>query len=99
MAELAVGMVQVVGYPAALNVADVMVKAAQVTLVSCEGIGDGYWTVVVRGEVAAVQASVQSARSLGREIKSFQVIAHPQGNVGAVLPIAGGGRGLDDYLL
>lgn len=99
MAELAVGMVQVLGYPAALNVADVMVKAAQVVLVSCEGIGSGYWTVIVRGTVADVQASVQTARHCGQEVKSFQVIAHPPGNLGAVLPITGGGRGLEDYLL
>lgn len=99
MTELAVGMVQVLGYPAALDVADVMVKAAQVIVVSCEGIGSGYWTVVVRGSVADVQASVQAARHCGQAVKSFQVIAHPPGNLGAVLPIAGGGRGLDDYLL
>ncbi|RMD76683.1 MAG: BMC domain-containing protein, partial [Chloroflexi bacterium] len=41
MAAEAVGMVQVLGYPAALAVADTLVKAAQVTLVSCEGIGAG----------------------------------------------------------
>ncbi len=99
MAELAVGMVQVIGYPATLEVADVMAKAAQVEIVSCEGIGSGYWSVVVRGAVADVHASVQAARSLRRAVISHQVIANPQGNLAAVLPISGDGQGLDDFLL
>ncbi len=99
MADLAVGLVQVLGYPAALEVADIMVKAANVEVVSCEGIGSGYWTVVVRGGVADVQASVQAARHMGRAVLSHQVIAHPQGNIAAVLPISRGSKPLEDYLL
>ncbi|MDM7327016.1 MAG: carbon dioxide-concentrating mechanism protein CcmK [Thermosynechococcus sp. Uc] len=100
MAAEAVGMVQVLGYPAALAVADTLVKAAQVTLVSCEGIGAGYWTVVIRGEVADVNAAVRAARSLsGHVVISHQIIARPDGNLEHVLPIVTPSRPLEDFLL
>ncbi|BCX13329.1 MAG: carbon dioxide concentrating mechanism protein [Thermosynechococcus sp.] len=96
----AVGMVQVLGYPAALAVADTLVKAARVTIVSCEGIGAGYWTVVIRGEIAAVNAAVQAARSLpGQAVISHQIIAHPDGNLEQVLPVAVPHPPLEDFLL
>lgn len=102
---IAVGMVQVEGYPAALQVADVMVKSAQVTLVSCEGIGAAYWTVVVRGDVAevnaAVRAGIDSVRAVnGGRAVSHQIIARPEGNLESVLPINPSQRsGVEDYLL
>jgi carbon dioxide concentrating mechanism protein CcmK len=102
---IAVGMIQVEGYPAALQVADVMVKSAQVTLVSCEGIGDAYWTVVVRGDVAEVNAAVQSGITAVRAVNggravSHQVIARPEGNLESVLPInPRHPNGVEDYLL
>ncbi len=100
MAAEAVGMVQVLGYPAALAVADTLVKAAQVTLVSCEGIGAGYWTVVIRGEVADVNAAVRAARSLsGHAIISHQIIARPDGNLEQVLPIVVPQQPPEDFLL
>ncbi|MFN4196128.1 MAG: BMC domain-containing protein [Thermosynechococcus sp.] len=100
MAAEAVGMVQVLGYPAALAVADTLVKAAQVTLVSCEGIGAGYWTVVIRGAVADVNAAVRAARSLkGQAIISHQIIAHPAGNLEEVLPIVTPHQPPEDFLL
>ncbi len=93
-------MVQVMGYPAALAIADTLVKAAQVQLVSCEGIGSGYWTVVIRGAVAEVNAAVQAARSLSEHpILSQQVIAHPQDNLEQVLPIQSPHPPLEDFLL
>ncbi|MDR7905240.1 carbon dioxide-concentrating mechanism protein CcmK [Thermosynechococcus sp. JY1334] len=100
MAAEAVGMVQVLGYPAALAVADTLVKAAQVTLVSCEGIGAGYWTVVIRGEVADVNAAVRAARSLsGQEVISHQIIGRPDGNLEPVLPIVVPQQPPEDFLL
>ncbi|BAC09148.1 carbon dioxide concentrating mechanism protein [Thermosynechococcus vestitus BP-1] len=100
MAVEAVGMVQVLGYPAALAVADTLVKAAQVTLVSCEGIGAGYWTVVIRGEVADVKAAVGAARSLsGQAVISYQIIARPDGNLEQVLPIGVPHQPPEDFLL
>jgi carbon dioxide concentrating mechanism protein CcmK len=95
---VAVGMVEVLGHPPALAVADVMVKAARVTLVSLEKVSGARMTVVVRGDVAevkiAVEAGVKAAHSVlpayAKEKSLFlssHVIARPDANLMAVLPI------------
>jgi carbon dioxide concentrating mechanism protein CcmK len=102
---IAVGMIQVQGYPSALQVADAMVKSAQVTVVSCESVGAAYWTVVIRGEVAevnmAVRAGIDAVRHVdGGQVVSHQIIARPEGNLESVLPIQRGSElGMDEYLL
>lgn len=89
MAE-ALGMIETRGYPAAVEAADAMVKAAKVELVSYEKIGGGYVTVVIRGDVAAVKAACDAgsagASRVG-EIIAVHVIARPHANVDAVLPL------------
>ena len=52
----ALGMVETKGYVAALAAADAMVKAANVTIVSREEVGDGLVAVVVRGDTEATRA-------------------------------------------
>ena len=47
----AIGMIETRGLVAAVEAADAMVKAAQVTLVSRQLVGDGLVTVIVKGEV------------------------------------------------
>ena len=47
---VAVGMVEVLGWPPALAVADVMCKAATVTLVGVERVSGARHTVIVRGK-------------------------------------------------
>ena len=46
---IAVGMVETLGFPAVVEAADAMVKAARVTLVGYEKIGSGRVTVIIRG--------------------------------------------------
>jgi carbon dioxide concentrating mechanism protein CcmK len=102
---IAIGMVQVQGYPSALQVADAMVKSAQVTVVSCESVGAAFWTVVIRGPVAevnaAVKAGIDAVRFVdGGQVVSHQIIARPEGNLEPVLPInPGRDLRMDDYLL
>jgi len=76
-----------------VEAADAMVKAAKVDLVSMEKTGGGYVTAVVRGDVAAVKAAVDSgvrgAEKVGEVITSH-VIARPHVNIDTVLPL---GRG------
>ena len=48
-------MIETRGLVAIIEAADAMVKAANVTVVGWEKIGSGYVTVLVRGDVAAVQ--------------------------------------------
>ena len=73
-----------------VEAADAMVKAAKVDLVSFQSTGGGYVTAVVRGDVAAVKAAVDSgirgAEKVG-EVISSHVIARPNVNIDVVLPL------------
>jgi microcompartment protein CcmL/EutN len=83
-------MIETRSFPAAVEAADAMVKAAKVDLVSYERTGGGYVSVVVRGDVAAVKASCdagQIAASRVGEVVAVHVIARPHVNVDAVLPL------------
>ncbi len=89
MAE-ALGMIECRSFPAMVEAADAMVKAAKVELVSFEETGGGYVTAVVRGDVAAVKAAVQAgmagAEKVGEMVASH-VIARPHVNIDLVLPL------------
>ena len=54
----AVGMVETRGLTAALEALDTMAKAAQVRMLSFRRAGSGLVTVIVAGDVAAVQSAV-----------------------------------------
>ena len=60
MAMEALGMIETRGLTAAIEAADAMVKAAEVTLIGTEKIGSGLVSVMVRGDVGAVKAAVES---------------------------------------
>ncbi len=89
MAE-ALGMIETRSFPAAVEAADAMVKAAKVELVSYEKTGGGYVTVVIRGDVAAVRAACdagQAGASKVGEVIAVHIIARPHVNVDLVLPL------------
>ena len=90
MALEALGMVETRGLVAAIEAADAMVKAANVTLIGTEKIGSGLVSVMVRGDVGAVKAAVeagsQAANSLG-EVIATHVIPRPHADVEKLLPI------------
>lgn len=68
----------------AIEAADAMVKAANVTLVSKEEIGGGLVTVMVRGDVGAVQAAVEAGAEAAKvvgELVSVHVIPRPHSEV------------------
>lgn len=83
------GMVETKGLVGAIEAADAMVKAANVTLVGKEQIGSGLVTVMVRGDVGAVKAATdagaQAAERVG-ELISVHVIPRPHTEVDAILP-------------
>ena len=85
----ALGMVETKGLVGAIEAADAMVKAANVTLVGYEKIGSGLVTVMVRGDVGAVKASTDagaaSAAAVG-EVVSTHVIPRPHTDVEKILP-------------
>jgi ethanolamine utilization protein EutM len=89
MAQEALGMVETRGLVAAIEAADAMLKAANVTLVGTEKIGSGLVSVMVRGDVGAVKAAVESgaanASKLG-ELVATHVIPRPHNDVEKILP-------------
>lgn len=92
MAE-ALGMIETRSFPAMVEAADAMVKAAKVELIGYQNTGGGYVTAVIRGDVAAVRAACEagqtSATRVG-ELVTVHIIARPHANVDEVLPL---GRG------
>ena len=86
----ALGMVETRGLVAAIEAADAMVKAANVTLIGTEKIGSGLVSVMVRGDVGAVKAATEAggaaASKLG-EIVAIHVIPRPHADVEKILPI------------
>ena len=90
MSMEALGMVETRGLTEAIESADSMVKAAQVTLIGTEKIGSGLVTVMVRGDVGAVKAAVEAgaanASRLG-ELVATHVIPRPHQDVEKILPV------------
>ena len=90
MALEALGMVETRGLVAAIEAADAMVKAADVTLIGTEKIGSGLVSVMVRGDVGAVKAATEAggaaAAKLG-EVVAVHVIPRPHGDVEKILPV------------
>jgi microcompartment protein CcmL/EutN len=88
MAQEALGLIETRGLVAAIEAADAMCKAANVSLVGTEKIGSGLVTVMVRGDVGAVKSAVESgagaAGKLGELIASH-VIPRPHTDVEMIL--------------
>ncbi len=94
--EEAVGMVEVRGWPPALAAADAMVKAANVMLVGYEKLSGAFYTVIVRGSVSEVKASVEAGVEAVKKVQagaapgeklllSYHMIPRPSDNIGHVL--------------
>ena len=89
MTQEALGMIETRGLVAAIEAADSMLKAANVTLVGTEKIGSGLVSVMVRGDVGAVKAAVEAGgASAGRlgELVAVHVIPRPHADVEKILP-------------
>ncbi len=89
MAQEALGMVETRGLVAAIEAADAMVKAANVTLIGTERIGSGLVTVMVRADVGAVKSATEAGAEAGSrlgELVSVHVIPRPHGDVEKILP-------------
>ena len=89
MSKEALGMIETRGLTAAIEAADSMVKAAEVTLIGTEKIGSGLVSVMVRGDVGAVKDAVEAgsntASRLG-ELIAVHVIPRPHDDVEKILP-------------
>lgn len=84
----ALGMIETRGLVGAIEAADAMVKAANVTLVGKEHIGGGLVTVLVRGDVGAVKAATDAGAAAAErvgELVSVHVIPRPHNEIEEVL--------------
>jgi microcompartment protein CcmL/EutN len=92
MSNQAIGMIETKGFVAALAAADAMVKAANVTIIAREQVGDGLVAVVIKGDVGAVKAATEAgaetANQVG-ELISVHVIPRPHPDLGAHFASAG----------
>jgi ethanolamine utilization protein EutM len=88
-AMIALGMVETKGLVGAIEAADAMVKAANVTLIGSEYVGGGLVTVMVRGDVGAVKAATDAGAAAAKrvgELVSVHVIPRPHSDVELILP-------------
>ncbi|SON49694.1 BMC domain-containing protein [Vibrio tapetis] len=80
----AIGMIETKGYVTALAAADTMVKAANVTLVSREQVGDGLVAITVKGDVGAINAAIEAATEVASNLGTVvatHVIPRPHNDV------------------
>lgn len=84
----ALGLIETRGLVGAIEAADAMVKAANVTLVKKEKVGGGLVTVMVRGDVGAVKAATDAGAAAAErigELISVHVIPRPHQEVDEIL--------------
>jgi microcompartment protein CcmL/EutN len=84
----ALGLIETKGLVGAVEAADAMLKAANVTITGYEKIGFGLVTVMVRGDVGDVQTATDAgaaAASKVGEVVSVHVIPKPHNEVEKVI--------------
>ncbi|MBM7712340.1 BMC domain-containing protein [Enterococcus xiangfangensis] len=88
--EEALGLVETVGLVPALKACDEMLKAANVELISYENIGSTLVTIMIKGDVAAVEASVaagaRAADAIGK-LTAHNVMPRPIKAVGSIVSV------------
>lgn len=85
----AIGLIETQGFTAVIEAVDAACKAANVEIAGREKLGGGYISVVIKGDVAAVKAAIDVAKTrvdgLGKLIAAH-VIARPSAAVLSLLP-------------
>lgn len=88
--EEALGLIETLGMVPAINGADRMLKAANVQLVAYENVGSTLVAVMVKGDVAAVKASVDAgaaaAAAIGK-LTARNVMPRPVRGVGDIVSV------------
>jgi microcompartment protein CcmL/EutN len=88
--EEALGLIETLGMVPALYAADTMLKAADVELISYENIGSTLVTVMIKGDVGAVQAAVEAGARAASEIGELtaqNVMPRPIKGVGDIVSV------------
>ena len=68
MTKVALGFIETRGNTGSVVAVDAMVKTANVDLVSKVGIGGGYVTAIIRGEVGAVKSAVDAGAEAAAKV-------------------------------
>lgn len=88
----ALGLIETLGMVPAIGGTDIMLKTADVELVSYENIGSTLVCVMVQGDVAAVQASVSAGAATAAELGKLtaqNVMPRPISGVGQIASVHG----------
>ncbi|HEY9736196.1 MAG TPA: BMC domain-containing protein [Trichocoleus sp.] len=88
----AVGVIETLGMPTALEAADALCKSGRVEFVRFDNLQAGLISVIVRGPVSEVTAAVEGAlmairRVPGGAVAGHHIIPCPDGNLESVLPL------------
>ena len=86
----ALGIIETMGFATAVQAADASVKAANVKLGELVKIGGGRMTVIFRGDVASVKASIEAgvaAASQVGKVTGQSVIPRPSEKLSGIFPI------------
>jgi microcompartment protein CcmL/EutN len=87
--HFAIGLIETQGFTAVFEAIDTALKTAAVEVLAREKLGGGYITVVIKGDVAAVRAAIEAAKTkvegLGRLVAAH-VIPSPSQGVLSLLP-------------
>lgn len=97
--EEALGLIETLGMVPAIAGTDTMLKTADVELISYENIGSTLVAVMVKGDVAAVEASVAAGATAAAEIGQLtakNVMPRPIRGVGDIVSVHGVEEGQAD---
>jgi microcompartment protein CcmL/EutN len=87
--DFAIGFIETQGFTAVIEAIDTACKAANVEVLGREKLGGGYITVMVKGDVAAVNAAIEAGKTkvggLGKLIAAH-VIPRPSSSILSLLP-------------
>ena len=84
----ALGLIETNGLVACIEAADAMCKAANVELIGYENVGSGLVTAMVKGDVGAVKAAVDSGVESAQrivEVVTSLVIARPHNDINKIV--------------
>ncbi|AFN73345.1 microcompartments protein [Melioribacter roseus P3M-2] len=86
----ALGIIETLGFTAAIQAADAAVKSANIRLAQWVKVGGGRVSIIIRGDVAAVKAAVdagvQAASNIGN-VLSEVIIPRPSDKISGKFPI------------
>lgn len=88
--EEALGLIETLGMVPALYAADTMLKAAHVELISYENIGSTLVTLMIKGDVGAVKASVEAGAAAAAKIgklTAHNVMPRPIRPIGDIVSV------------